>query len=221
MLNTLSTINTESILIFLLQLVVLFFSIILHEMAHGYAALWCGDTTAKNHGRLTLNPLAHVDPFGTLVLPLILLFASGGAFAFGYAKPVPINPYNFRNQQRDLLITGAAGPATNIILAIFGGIIFRLFVLTGIIQSTVIIQTIFYLVIVNLVLAFFNLIPIPPLDGSRIVQRFLTPKMRHYYHKLEPYGFMIVIGITWLLPQVFSAYINFTVGPVSTLLLGI
>lgn len=222
MLNTLSSaITIESVTIFALQLLVLFFSIILHEISHGYAALLCGDPTAKEQGRLTLNPLAHVDPFGTILLPIILLFASGGGLAFGYAKPVPINPLRFRNQSRDLLITGAAGPATNIMLAILGGIFFRVVVLTGLVTSPVMIQTIYYLVIVNLVLAFFNLIPIPPLDGSRIVQRFLTKRMRYHYHKLESYGFIIVIAIVWIFPSVFNTYINLTVGPIASFLLGI
>lgn len=221
MLNTLSNIDSQSILIFVAQLVVLFFSIVLHEIAHGYAAYLCGDSTAKDRGRLSLNPLKHIDPFGTIILPVILLLMSSGGFAFGYAKPVPINPYNFRKHDRDLLLTGAAGPATNIALAILGGILFRLLVHTGIVSSVVIAQSIYYLVIVNLVLAFFNLIPIPPLDGSRILQKFLSKRMRFYYHKLEPYGFFIVIAITWLLPGLFNAYIGWTVGPVASFLLGI
>lgn len=221
MLNTLSSTSFESIILFVLQLLVLFLSIILHEIAHGYAALLCGDSTAKDRGRLTLNPIAHIDPFGTIILPVLLLFMSGGGFSFGYAKPVPINPANFRNESRDLLITGAAGPLTNIVLAIIGGVLFRLFYHTGLVDSIIFGQTLVYLVVINLVLAFFNLIPIPPLDGSRILQRFLSKRMRYYYHQIEPYGFFIVIGITWLLPSLFNGYINATVGPISSFLLGI
>lgn len=206
------------------RLMILFGSIVLHEISHGYAAFLMGDSTAKYSGRLSLNPLKHVDPFGTVIMPALMLLLSGGSFAFGYAKPVPINPSNFRNERKGMLITGIAGPATNIVLAIVTGLLARVIIALGSTSSTfllVVVSLLYYAALMNLILAFFNLIPIPPLDGSRVLQRFLPTKARDLYHGIEPYGFIIVIGISYLFPSVFNGYLNITALPLLKLLVGI
>lgn len=207
---------------FVLRMLILMPSIILHEVAHGWAAYKLGDNTAKRAGRLTLNPISHIDPWGTILLPLILLVGSGGTFSFGFAKPVPINPYFFKKEREGMLITGAAGPVVNIMLAVVLGLTLRftypMLAVSNV--GSVVAQVLLYAAQLNLMLAFFNLIPIPPLDGSRILQRFLPTKIRNAYHQLEPYGFFIVIGLTYFVPQVFYGYLNLTVDPILTLILG-
>ncbi len=197
--------------IFLITLlVVLFFSIIIHENAHGYAALLCGDDTAKIMGRLTLNPLSHIDPLGTIFLPIFMLLLSGGRFAFGWAKPVPINPYNFRDYKRGILFTGAAGPLSNIGLAFCFALVFRLF--PGGTRSPFGLL-LAYGCLLNLLLAIFNLIPIPPLDGSRILSGLLPPHLDASYRRLEPFGIFIVMflfisglfSVIWRIVEVLGA----------------
>jgi Zn-dependent protease len=217
---------TSDVLFAVLNLVLIIPAIILHEVSHGYVAYLLGDPTAKNAGRLTLNPLAHVDPMGTVILPAAMLLLSGGRFAFGYAKPVPINPYlmhrtSFRN---GMLLTGAAGPVTNLLLATVAGMGYRI---AAALNATGIVLYIFaFFTLINLVLAFFNLIPIPPLDGSRVVQRFLSGRALESYNSLERYGFLIVLALIFILPQLnpnldfLSAYLNVTVRPIAHLLTG-
>ena len=212
------------ILMALVRFIIIIPSIVFHEIAHGYAALWCGDPTAKHAGRLSLNPLAHVDTMGTIVIPLIMLIGSGGRFAFGYAKPVPINPYRFRDQRKGLLITGLAGPMANLVLALVAGLLVRILSFTpyGTNAVLAVLMLIFqFLCQINLWLMFFNLIPIPPLDGSRVIQRFLPADLRDAYHRLERYGFVIVLAILFLLPGVFNAYYALTVEPIFRLLTGL
>ncbi|MCK4244381.1 MAG: site-2 protease family protein [Candidatus Omnitrophica bacterium] len=177
--------------IFLITLlVVLFFSVIIHENAHGYAALLSGDDTAKLMGRLTLNPLPHIDLMGTIFLPIFMLLLSGGRFAFGWAKPVPINPYNFRDYKRGIFFTGIAGPLSNIGLAFCFAFVFRLF--PGGTRSPFGLL-LAYGCLINLLLAIFNLIPIPPLDGSRVVSGLLPAHLEASYRRLEPFGIFIVM----------------------------
>ncbi len=186
----------------LMLLFIVFFSIILHEVCHGYVAYLNGDDTAKMMGRLTFNPIPHIDPFGTILLPIMLLILSGGRFAIGMARPVPINPYNFRNFDKGLMAVGAAGPASNIVLGTLLALASRL---TGseLLHSILILGA-----VINLILAFFNLVPIPPLDGSRILSVFLPSDLRARYESIERFGIMIVIaffifgGFTWLFPLV-------------------
>jgi Zn-dependent protease len=177
-------------------------AIIFHEVSHGYVAYRLGDPTAKFVGRLTLNPLVHIDPFGTILLPLILLYATKGQFVFGYAKPVPINPMNFSNPRKGMAISAAAGPITNIILAtlsvlILKGIIAPLAGFSpGLIDENVLkpLMLIFEAsVFINVILAVFNMIPIPPLDGGRVLVGLLPSKHARSYSKIEPFGFIIVI----------------------------
>lgn len=222
--SLLSHLSLGNFMLWAAKLIILFGSIILHEVSHGYLAYLMGDPTAKFSGRLSLNPLKHVDPMGTIVIPAIMLIMSGGSFSFGYAKPVPINPRNFKDERKGMLITGVAGPLANIGLAIVAGLLTRLLSATPALDSAflyVVLVLLYYTTMINLVLAFFNLIPIPPLDGSRVVQRFLPNTLRNSYHALEPYGFVIVVAISIFLPQVFNAYFNYTAMPLLKLLTGI
>jgi Zn-dependent proteases len=180
------------IIITIFSLIVLLFSVIIHELAHGYVAYSLGDPTAKYEGRLTLNPLKHLDFFGSIILPL-LLFIVGSPFLFGWAKPVPINPYNFRDKKYGEIKVSIAGPASNLLLAIFFGLILR-FIPNGIIASDPGIATALgYIVAINIWLALFNLIPIPPLDGSWILFSFLPAGMQNVKNFLRQYGVAILI----------------------------
>jgi Zn-dependent protease len=218
-------VTTSDILMALLRFALILPAIILHEVAHGYVAYLLGDTTAKDRGRLTLNPLSHLDLWGTVLMPALLLVASSGRFAFGYAKPVPVDPGRmYRVSPRTgMLLTGIAGPATNIALAIVAGIVYRI---SGAVGAPAVVSLLFwYFAYINLVLAFFNLIPIPPLDGSRVVQRFLKGRALQAYASMEQYGFVIVIALLWFLPRftgidVIDAYFRVTVDPIARLLLG-
>lgn len=174
-----------------LQLLFYFFIIIpssiLHEYAHGAVADWLGDPTARYAGRLTVDPRAHIDPFGTLLLPLLLFFFSGGHFLFAYAKPVPYNPYNLKNQRWGPVAVALAGPFTNIILAFVFGLLMQLLPTSAI--------TLFLSIIVyaNLVLAVFNLMPVPPLDGSKLLYALLPDSFGRIREWLDRYGFVILI----------------------------
>jgi Zn-dependent protease len=179
-------------------------AITFHEVSHGYVANRLGDPTAKFTGRLTLNPIAHIDPIGTVLMPIILFYLSQGQFVFGYAKPVPINPMNFRDPKRDMALSAAAGPLTNITLALLSQIILMHIiipassVLPGSVSLAVLrpLALMFqFSVIINIVLAVINLIPIPPLDGGRVLIGFLPHRQALSYSKIEPYGFIIVIAL--------------------------
>jgi Zn-dependent protease len=209
-----------------LRILLIIPAIILHEVSHGYVANLLGDPTAKNAGRLTLNPLAHVDLWGTILLPGMMLLLSGGSIALGYAKPVPINPNLMTRSgyQNGMLLTGAAGPVTNILLAAVAGLVVRLLVFIGV--PDVVVYIFWFFALINLVLAFFNLIPIPPLDGSRVVQRFLKGEALRAYHSMERYGFVIVLFLVFILPDLthfdwVTPYFNATVFPLLKLFTGI
>jgi len=176
------------------QLVTLIFSIMIHEISHGWTALKLGDTTARDAGRLTLNPLKHLDPFGSIILP-IMLIAFGSPILIGWAKPVPYNPYNIRgNPQKGAALIAAAGPLSNITIAVVFGIFLRLAaVLFGPIQTAGLIILVNIVVFINILLAIFNLIPVPPLDGSSILFAFLPPGARGIRNFLTRYGFIILI----------------------------
>ncbi|MDY0151307.1 MAG: site-2 protease family protein [Candidatus Cloacimonas sp.] len=160
-----------------------FYSIIVHEFSHAFAAYLLGDDSAKRAGRLTLNPLKHIDWFGTVLLPLFLYFTAH--FIYGYAKPVPFNPYNFKNMKRDSGLTALAGPVSNILIAIVFAILYHLGALSPLIQYVC-----SYVVFLNLLLAFFNLIPVPPLDGSKVLGMVLTDDAYYKWTAQERKGMM-------------------------------
>jgi len=183
------------IIITIFSLIVLLFSVIIHELAHGYVANSLGDPTAKYQGRLTLNPLKHLDPFGSVILPLFL-FLTGSPVLVGWAKPVPINPYNFTDQKWGSLKVSIAGPATNIVLALFFGLLMR-FIPTAFFVAMPGMLIIFsFIVHINIILALFNLVPIPPLDGSWILFRFIPYQYENIKRFLQQYGvFMLIFFI--------------------------
>lgn len=165
-----------------------FYSIILHEISHALVSYWLGDDTAKRMGRLSLNPLKHIDMFGTVILPLLMYFTAG--VIFGYAKPVPLNPYNYKNIKRDTGLSALAGPTTNILIAIVFALLFHLN--SG---AQFIPVVCFYVVFFNLLLAFFNLIPVPPLDGSKVLGMFLPDEAYYKWMAQERKGMLILFAI--------------------------
>jgi len=193
----------------LLIVLPLIFSITLHEAAHGWVAKILGDKTAYMLGRVSLNPIRHISLFGTLVLPLVMIIVSmmsvGVPFFFGWAKPVPINGRNFKNLRRDKALVALAGPAANIAMAFFWGLIAMLS-LSGLQSGSGFAQDAaryFYMagefgVMINIVLAFLNLIPIPPLDGSRVVSSLIPNRWSYYYDRIEPYGMWILLALIFL-----------------------
>ena len=177
------------VIITIFSLIAFLFSVIIHELAHGYVAYSLGDATAKYEGRLSLNPLRHLDLFGSFILPLFL-YISNSPFLFGWAKPVPINPYNFRDQKWGALKVAIAGPISNFSIAIVFGIIIRFCVYFQIYPLVELFGIVVYL---NILLGLFNLIPIPPLDGSWILFRFFPYKWEGIKIMLQQYGFFILI----------------------------
>lgn len=188
-------------------------AITLHEAAHAYVANRCGDTTAKMLGRLTLNPIRHIDPIGTVVMPLLIGVLTHFNFVFGYAKPVPINWSRFRNPRRDIALVALAGPFSNLLMAFLWAGCFKIATL---LHPEISKAALFLLVsaragmIINLVLAFLNLIPIPPLDGSRVISILLPPRLAIGYSQIEPYGFFILILLmfTGVLSAILTPIIN-------------
>lgn len=180
-------------------------SAIMHEYAHAWAANQLGDSTAKDLGRLTLNPMAHVDPIGTLLLPLLLFFSTGGRFLFAYAKPVPYNPYNLKDQRWGPALVGVAGPAANLILAVGFGLLTRFLPASG---FTVFLSVIVY---ANILLLVFNLVPLPPLDGSKLLFAILPASLDKLKFWLERFGFIallifIFFFFQWLAPIIFYLF---------------
>jgi Zn-dependent protease len=169
-------------------LVVILFSAIIHEYMHGWAADYMGDPTAKRAGRLTLNPIAHIDLWGSILLPLFIYLGTNGGMVFGYAKPVPFNPYNLRDQKYGPAKVAIAGPLANLATALFFGLILRFFPLSGILP-----QLLAIIVITNLILMTFNLLPIPPLDGSKVLMPFLPYNWQVKLESMERYGIIILL----------------------------
>ncbi len=178
----------------LISLPLFFLAIVIHEYAHGWVAYKLGDPTAKNAGRLTLNPLAHIDPMGTIFLPLMLIFM-GSPIIFGWAKPVPINFSLLRQPKRDMLWVSTAGIAANILLAFVLSFLLRMGLFPVNSYGWLILN---YGILINLVLAVFNAVPIPPLDGSRILMGLIPRELAYSYARLERFGFLILIGLLWL-----------------------
>jgi Zn-dependent protease len=180
-------------------IVPLLFAITLHEAAHGYAARRFGDNTAWALGRVTLNPLKHVDPFGTIILPAILLLARS-PFLFGYAKPVPVNFGALRNPRKDMVWVALAGPGTNIALAIVSALLLHATELAPEPAGEWMTQNLVNSVVINVVLAVFNMLPLPPLDGGRVVTGLLPAPLGWRFAKIEPFGLLILLGFVFILP---------------------
>jgi Zn-dependent protease len=203
------------------------FAITVHEAAHGYAARHFGDNTAFMMGRITLNPLKHIDPFGTILMPLMLYFATSGAFLFGYAKPVPVNFGNLRNPKRHMVWVALAGPASNFAQALLWGLALVLMAGMGL-QEAFFIKMAQAGILVNLVMWAFNLFPLPPLDGGRILVGLLPYKQAELVSRIEPWGFFVVmflvisgvVATVWLRPlmDVGYAVINTVLAPLLFLL---
>jgi Zn-dependent protease len=214
----------QTVLIYALPVL---FAITVHEAAHGYAARHFGDNTAYMLGRITLNPIKHIDPIGTILMPIMLYFATSGAFLFGYAKPVPVNFGHLRNPKRDMVWVALAGPASNFVQAILWAVVMITLVGTGV-EERFFLEMARAGVLVNLVMWAFNLFPVPPLDGGRILVGLLPWKQAQMVSRLEPYGFFIVMGLVifgvvgtvWLRPLMSFGYtvINFLVTPLRMLL---
>ncbi|WBY03245.1 site-2 protease family protein [Ramlibacter tataouinensis] len=203
------------------------FAITVHEAAHGYVARYFGDNTAYAMGRVTLNPIPHIDPIGTIAMPVLLYFATSGAFLFGYAKPVPVDFGRLRHPRRDMVWVALAGPASNFVQAILWAVLFTVLAGTGVTER-------FFLemakagVLVNLVMWAFNLFPLPPLDGGRILAGLLPPRAAWALSRIEPWGFFIVMGLViagivgnlWLRPLISFGYgvLGVLLAPLSALL---
>ena len=198
---------------FIFSLIVLLFSVIIHEVSHGYAALMQGDRTAEYEGRLTLNPLPHIDLIGTIILPMISLMLPG-SFLFGWAKPVPFNPYNLKNRKWGEAIVAAAGPLSNLSIALIFGLFIRFYIVPHGLMSGPMATLCAIIVLVNVTLAVFNLVPIPPLDGSKILSAVLPENWIAIRRAIERFGFigvLIFLVFIWqfiapVIPWLFSIF---------------
>ena len=200
----------QTVLVFALPVL---FAITIHEAAHGYVARHFGDNTAYVMGRVTLNPIKHIDPVGTILMPLLLYFATSGAFLFGYAKPVPVNFGQLRHPRRDSVWVALAGPASNFIQALLWAVLFTVLAGSGL-QERFFLEMAKAGVLVNLVMCAFNLFPLPPLDGGRVVAGLLPPRAAWTFSRIEPWGFYIVMALViagvvsnfWLRPLIAIGY---------------
>lgn len=188
-------------------LIILIFSIIIHEIAHGYMAEWFGDPTARMAGRLTLNPVPHIDPLGSIILPTLLLIGSAGSFTFGWAKPVPYNPYNLRNFKWGTIWVGLAGVLANMALAVIFGLMLRYSVELGI-TDPAFAKMLATIVFLNIVLAVFNMIPFPPLDGAKVLWALLPVRFQYIHDYLEQNWLIFIVFVIF-----FAQYI---IQPVSS-----
>ncbi len=194
----------NNIAVIAIQIMVVLFALSIHESAHGWMAEKFGDPTARMQGRITLNPVAHIDPVGTIIFPVLL--AIMGAPVFGWAKPVQVNPYNLKNPKRDNIYISAAGPVSNLIAAASGMLIFffvKRLAINGVFSGSpkifeAVSLILLYTILINIFLAIFNLLPVPPLDGSGILEGVLRGDALVQYQKVKPYGFFILLAVIYL-----------------------
>lgn len=180
----------------IIQIVAFLMAISFHECAHAWAAKKLGDPTGEVEGRLTLNPAAHIDPVGTILLPMMALLTTSGRFFIGWAKPVPINIYNFKNPKQGMIWSAVAGPAMNLALAVAGTFLLKLVFALGF-NSLAIEALLESIILVNVGLAVFNMLPIPPLDGGHVLLGLLPREQANFYRSIEPYGFFIILGLSY------------------------
>lgn len=190
---------------FIFQIAILLFSVVIHEVSHGAVAYALGDPTAKNEGRLTLNPISHLDFFGSIFLPIIMYLSAG--FIFGWAKPVPYNPYNLKNQKYGPAMVGIAGPLSNLVIAIIFGLLIRFSYVLNLPQAFL--QIAFFIAFLNLILAVFNLVPIPPLDGSKILFALLPSRSLEFQATLEHYGIFVLLIFIFFFSGVILPIVQF------------
>jgi len=179
-----------------LQIAILIFSVVVHEVSHGLAAFWLGDPTAKYAGRLTLNPIKHLDPWGSFIIPFFLAIANVGII-FGWAKPVPYNPFNLRNQKYGPALVGLAGPLSNVLLALLAGAVLKTLLILGVPDDLIVYKVLALVILINILLLVFNLLPIPPLDGSKLLFAFL-PISEHTKIMLERYGIVFLFAFLYI-----------------------
>ena len=195
------------------------FAITLHEAAHGYVARFFGDMTAAQQGRITVNPLKHIDPVGTLLVPLVILLTSkllgGGAILFGWAKPVPVNFANLRQPKKDMLWVAAAGPGVNFLMGVFWALMIQVGHAMGSALSTPLMLMGAAGVFINVILMALNLLPLPPLDGGRIAVSLLPVKQAMQFSRIEPYGFFILLGL------LFTGALNLIMWPIISVFIGL
>jgi Zn-dependent protease len=206
------------------------FAVVLHEVSHGWVAEKLGDPTARNAGRLTLNPLRHIDLFGTIIMPIVLYFATAGQFVVGSAKPVPINPNNFKNPKRDMALSSLAGPGINLIMALLFSFFLRVIIpsveelFPKQVWEWIVIPIAYMLgygVLLNIILAVLNLVPIPPLDGSRVIYWILPDRYAAVYYRLEPFGLFIILALLasgalgWIIGPIIKPILALLLGPMA------
>ena len=202
---------TELLYTISVWLLPLVFAITFHEVAHGWVAGRLGDDTAMRAGRVTLNPLKHVDNFGTLMLPGLLILVSA-PFVFGYAKPVPVNFARLNNPKRDMVWVAMAGPAMNIVLAIVAGLLYHLRPFFPEFASPWIVDNLDHMMLINVILAVFNMLPLPPLDGGRVLVGILPRPLAVRVARVERYGMLLLIGVLFIVPTV-GSYLGYPFSP--------